>query len=154
IYIGRNGANSADQPAPGKGANADDLSRGSFGQQDPYIGSAQLPAGKTGSRTRTYYVAVSTHRSIPTTLHQQFLQSPSDQTVRLEPIDSVGRIVSDHLDQSGGETAQLAQDQYVDSSGALRSNFFDLANKQTLSASIVPFTLSDVPLFLSQAVPG
>jgi hypothetical protein len=154
IYIGRNGSPTSDLPAAGQGANADDLSRGSFGQQDPYVGTVQLPAGKTGSRTRTYFVAVSTDRSIPTTLNQTFLTSVGDQTVRLEPVDSIGRIVSEHLDQSGGETANLAQNQYVDSSGAVRSNFFDLANKQTLSSSIVPFNLSDVPLFLSQAVPG
>src|SRR5439155_22160677 len=46
IYVGRNGNNGPDEPA-GQGSSASDLSRGSFGQLDPFIGSVQLPAGKT-----------------------------------------------------------------------------------------------------------
>src|SRR5205807_2261794 len=122
---------------------------------DPFIGSVQLPAGKIGTlRTRTYYVAVSTDRSIPTTLNQQFLSTPSDSLVRVEPIDSVGRIVQDTLDAASGQTAQLAANQYVAASGTTQSTFFDTSNKQTLAANVVPFSLSDVPLFISERRPG
>ncbi|MBW8885870.1 MAG: hypothetical protein JF612_14090, partial [Planctomycetia bacterium] len=141
-----NGNQGSDQATTGS-----DLSRGSFGQLDPFIGSVQLPAGKIGtSATRTYYVAVSTDRQIPTTLNQQFLSTPSDSLVRLEPIDSIGRIVQDTVDQASGQTAQLAQNQYVDpTTGLIKSSIFDTTNKQTLSANIVPFNLSDVSMFVS-----
>ena len=65
IYVSNGSNNKADQPAPGQGLNANDLSRGSFSPLDPSIGPVQLPAGKTGSRTRTYYVAVSTSARFP-----------------------------------------------------------------------------------------
>jgi hypothetical protein len=110
----------------------------------------QLPAGKTESVTRTYYVAVSSSRSIPSSLNQQFLASPPDQLVRVEPVDSIGRIVQDTLDQSGGTTDRLAENQYTTSTGATKSTIFDLTDKQTLSANVVPFNLNDVSLFVSQ----
>jgi hypothetical protein len=157
IYIGRNSNNAADGPAAGQGSSASDLNRGSFGQLDPFIGSVQLPAGKIQANVlRTYYVAVSTDRSIPTTLNQQFLAQPNDSLVRLEPIDSIGRIVQDTLDAASGQTAQLPANQYEvnQTTAQTQSTFFNTSNKQTLAANVVPFNLADVPLFISERRPG
>jgi hypothetical protein len=157
IYVGRDGSNQADQPGASQGLNADDLSRGSFGQFDANIGSVQLPAGKTTAngpfRPQTYYVAVSTSRNLPTALDQTFNQSATAANVRLEPIDSLGRIVEDHLNGPfSSQTAGLADNQYIDpTTGAARSTFFDLADKKTLGANVQPFNLGDVSLFVSQA---
>ena len=56
LYIGRDSDIADDQPASGQGNDFDDLSRGSNGKLDPFIGSVQMPAGGPGSTTR-YYVA-------------------------------------------------------------------------------------------------
>ena len=46
IYVGRDSNIADDQPGPGQeGGDIDDLSRGSVGKRDPFIGPAHLPAG-------------------------------------------------------------------------------------------------------------
>ena len=55
-----------DLPAPLHGLDTDDLSRGSGGQLDPYIGTQQLPTG-------TYYVAISSDAQVPTEFEQFFV---------------------------------------------------------------------------------
>ncbi len=53
IYIGRDSNVADDQPGPGQeGGDVDDLSRGSVGKLDPFIGPAHLPAGSPSYRVR------------------------------------------------------------------------------------------------------
>ncbi len=94
VLIGRDSNLADDRPEPvlpaGDRAGVWDLSRGSVGLFDPFIGSVELPEG-------TYYVAVVSDQMLPDVL--------SVPTVRLEPIDSVVRIADDHIGSSGGSTA-------------------------------------------------
>jgi hypothetical protein len=78
--------------------DATDLSGGSFGALDPYIGPAFLP--ESG---HTYYVAVTTTAVAASAFDQALL--------RREPIESVDRIVEDHINpitQTSNPTSQLA----------------------------------------------
>ncbi|HAW28403.1 MAG TPA: hypothetical protein DCY03_09835, partial [Planctomycetaceae bacterium] len=84
-----------DQPGIGQGADADDITRGSFGTQDPYIGSVHLP------EAGTYYVAVSSNTRLATALEATYNGSNSNALVRLEPINSLQRIVEDHIGSQG-----------------------------------------------------
>jgi hypothetical protein len=45
IFVGSDSDVIDDQPGAGQGADFDDLSRGSIGKLDPFIGSVQMPAG-------------------------------------------------------------------------------------------------------------
>src|SRR5690606_15002415 len=55
VYTSRDSNVGDDRPAPlSGGGNLDDLSRGSPGGNDPFVGSVQLPVG-------TYYVAVTSN---------------------------------------------------------------------------------------------
>ncbi|MEZ6101434.1 MAG: NF038122 family metalloprotease [Pirellulaceae bacterium] len=66
-----NGSNVAlDRPAAGSGSSLTDLSRGSVGTQDPFIGPITLP---TGLFDGTYYVAVSSVAMRPRALDGAFV---------------------------------------------------------------------------------
>ena len=68
-----------------------DLLRGSFGTNDPFIGVSELNEG-------TYFVAVSNQTQVPADLGQFFQADPANPFLRLEPVDSVRRLVEDRLD--------------------------------------------------------
>jgi hypothetical protein len=85
-----------DQPDPTKAENLDDLSRGSAGTGDPYIGTAYL------LEKQTYYVAVTSTVATNTTLGQPL--------TRLEPIDSVSRVVEEHIDSGASSGIPVSQD--------------------------------------------
>lgn len=72
-----------------------DLSRGSFGTADPYIGSAELPEG-------TYYVAISNKFRTPAQLDQFTKRNATNPLVRLEPIDSTRRIAEEGFNNLNG----------------------------------------------------
>ncbi len=86
-----------DQPATGQGADTDDLSRGTFGTLDAFLGSVQMPAGAS----RTYYLAVSSNAQLPTVLTGPYLSSANNPLLRLEPVNSVQRIAEDHIGDQG-----------------------------------------------------
>ena len=95
-----------DQPAAGQGADTDDLSRGSVGKLDPFIGSVQMPAGIVpANSSRTYYIAVCSNAQLPTAMNATFTANPAQPLIRLEPVDSVQRIAEDHIGFSGYWTA-------------------------------------------------
>ena len=75
-----------------------DLLRGSFGTNDPFIGVSELNEG-------TYFVAVSNQTQVPADLGQFFQADPANPLLRLEPVDSVRRLVEDRLDRTYGGTA-------------------------------------------------
>ena len=77
------------------------FTRGSFGTNDPFIGVSELNEG-------TYFVAVSNQTQVPADLGQFFQADPANPLLRLEPVDSVRRLVEDRLDNTyGGTVIQL-----------------------------------------------
>ena len=100
VLVSRDSNVADDQPGAGQGANTNDLSRGSFGTQDAFIGSVQMPAGVPGTTT-TYYVAVSSNSQLPTALNGTFTGGASNTLVRLEPVNSLKRIAEDHIGFQG-----------------------------------------------------
>jgi hypothetical protein len=121
ILLGTDSNIADDQPAPGQGNNLNDFSRGSVGKLDPYIGSVTLPAGTPQTATTTnlnsppesgpgnspgqgavnnrytYFVAVSSNAFLPQALNARYQSNALNPLVRLEPINSVKRIVEDHI---------------------------------------------------------
>jgi len=98
ILMSRDSNVADDRPVPVGGSNLDDLNRGSLGSRDPYIGPAYLPEGN-----RVYYVAVTSVRATPQALSSVLGGSWSadreaNPLVRVEPIDSIARVVEEHVD--------------------------------------------------------
>ncbi|MFI4876860.1 MAG: hypothetical protein ACIALR_16025, partial [Blastopirellula sp. JB062] len=75
-----------------------DQTRGSLATTDPYIGTVHVPQG-------TYYVAVSSTAQISNQLSQFYEENPTNPLVRLEPVDSVQRIVEEHIGTNTTSTA-------------------------------------------------
>jgi hypothetical protein len=158
IFTGRDSDVAADQPGAGQGSDLDDLSRGSLGKLDSFIGSVQMPAGSaTGSgavsptgavaadpalQTR-YYVAVSSNRNLPAALDATFRDAATNTLIRLEPISSVTRIVEDHIGYDGYTSGG---NPIASTTGAV----IDISSTINLSTHVTPFTLSDVTLFVSR----
>jgi hypothetical protein len=167
IYVGRNSGVADDQPAPNSTSPLSNLSAGSLGNLDPFIGTVQMPAGEQGGTSETYYVAISSSAALPQALDGTFSANSANASVRLEPIDSVNRIVEDHVGSQGGETAQAPSTLTPLFNGTVdttASNFDPtqpiLATSQqaqqiaSLNTSAVPWTLGNVQLFVDQEPPG
>ncbi len=146
ILVSRDSNVEDDQPGTGQGADTADLSRGSFGTQDAFIGSVQMPAGVPGSTT-TYYVAVSSNSQLPTALNGTFTSGASNTLVRLEPVTSLKRIAEDHVGFEGYLSGNFNLPVPVPPTSSL----FDISSSISLSANVVPFTLNDVVLYTAQA---
>ncbi|MGY8768736.1 MAG: GEVED domain-containing protein [Pirellulales bacterium] len=123
-------------------ANAD-LSRGSTGNGDPFIGNISLPVG-------TYYIAVSNQGEVPVQMDQFFQANATNPLARLEPVDSVRRIVEDHIDFEFQSTANTPGNPYVDSDG---DGTLDSEDEDSLGIltndNRVSYHLGDFTLFLS-----
>ena len=141
IYVGRDSNIADDQPADGQGNDFDDLSRGSVGVLDPYIGSVQLPAGAPGSVTR-YYVAVSSNERLPAVLNATFQANAANPLIRLEPVSSVRRIVEDHI----GNTGYFSNDELI---APVTGPIIDVSSAIALETHIRPFTLDDLTVFVA-----
>ncbi|MFM7076095.1 MAG: leishmanolysin-related zinc metalloendopeptidase, partial [Planctomycetaceae bacterium] len=147
IFLGRDSDVAADQPAPGQGNDFDDLSRGSAGKLDPFIGTVQLPVGATTDNPTEYYVAIMSNATLPEVLDGTFRSGSTNAQVRLEPVNSVARIVEDHLGFTGyaSNGAMVAP-----KSGALFNVVApDSGPSIALSANVRPFNLGDVTLYVS-----
>src|SRR5690606_34456274 len=99
VLIGSDSNIADDQPTGLSGADNSDLSRGSAGALDPYIGVAELLEGE-------YYVAVANQSQIPTQLDQFAVANAANPLLRLEPIDSIRRIAEDRI----GDIARSTHD--------------------------------------------
>ncbi len=130
ILFGADSNIADDQPAALQGANMDDLSRGSAGVLDPYIGTQELPVG-------TYYLAISSAARIPREFDQFYTPTPVNPMLRLEPVPSVQRIVEDHIASTYVTTATATQIPVL----------FD-------NSRAVPYTLGDMVLFVSRDIDG
>jgi hypothetical protein len=115
-----------DQPGPLAGTNMNDLTRGSAGVLDPFLGTVHLPVG-------SYFAAMSNISRVPAELGQFSFANPSNPLLRLEPINSMRRIAEDHINSSGGSTADPP----------LIPVLLD-------NTSRVPWTLGDMTLYVSQ----
>ncbi|MBX7072480.1 MAG: NF038122 family metalloprotease [Pirellulales bacterium] len=139
IFVARDSSIADDQPLPLGNASANDLSRGSFGKLDAYLGSVQLPEGTN----KTYYLAITSNAQLPRALDQTFAPDAFNELVRLEPVNSVRRVVEDHIGASGYRTDAGG---LVDSStGAI----LPIGNPADVAANARPFTLADVALYVS-----
>ncbi len=85
IYLARNSNVNDDQPAPSSGSDVTDMSRGSFGKLDPYLGPVQLREND-GKR---YFLAVTPDSNLP-----EVLNNPR---VRIEPILAQDRLIDDRV---------------------------------------------------------
>jgi hypothetical protein len=99
VYIGRDSNVAEDRPGPLQGNDLDDLSRGSTGSKDPFIGPVELIEGQ-------YYAAMTSSALMPSVLDQFTTPFTTNPLVRLEPVNSVTRLAEDHVESSGGSTAQ------------------------------------------------
>ena len=148
IYVARDSNIEDDQPRQTEGVDFTDDLRGSVGELDPFIGSIQLPAGVVpAGSTNTYFVAVSQQSRLATALNGTFIGNSTNTTVRLEPVNSIQRIVEDHIGSIGylaGSEALGFQIQVDPVSPAL----FDVGNTIDLNTHVTQFTLGDVQLFV------
>ncbi|MEZ6078160.1 MAG: hypothetical protein R3C56_21545 [Pirellulaceae bacterium] len=99
VLVGTDSNIADDQAAPGQGSDLDDLTRGSAGTRDPFIGASELPSGN--------YTVVVTNNSRTAVALDQFQQAnATNPLIRLEPINSVRRISQDRFENSPlGETS-------------------------------------------------
>jgi len=112
-----------------------DLERGSSNNGDPYLGTVMLPAG-TPENPLTYYVAVSSQERSPIQMNQFFQSNAANTLLRLEPINSVHRIVEDHIGVPGYYTSAAEPD---------KTSIVDNGNAN-------PYVLGDFVIFMSQTV--
>jgi hypothetical protein len=134
ILIGRDSNISDDQPKGLDGADVDDLSRGTNGKLDPFIGPVELIGG-------TYRLAVFPNDVVPEAMNQYWEANPTRSLVRLEPINSVQRIAEERF--GNFDTPSAALGPVVD--------LFEFTGSDIDAKHIVPFHLGDVTLFVSQA---
>lgn len=129
-----------DQPRVGLGSDVTDLTRGSQGKRDAYLGPIELPQGD-------YTVAV-TNASLKNVNMDQFTDAngtPGSNLVRVEPLDSVQVISEDRFDPDNRPSRNLAP---VQESFALASASPSMPNAGGVGLpNSVPFNLSDVTLF-------
>ncbi len=90
ILVGGDSNIADDQPGSATSNDTGNLDRGSAGVQDPFIGATELLEG-------TYFVAVSNQSQVPAQLDQFTNAASLNPLLRLEPVDSVTRIVEDHI---------------------------------------------------------
>ncbi|TWT83914.1 Dockerin type I repeat protein [Planctomycetes bacterium CA13] len=141
VYVGRESNIEDDQPSDPTDPNTavSDLGRGSLGVKDAYIGPVHLPSGGT------YYVAVMSDRQLPSAMTGSFvadLDNDANAFVRLEPVNSVTRVVEDHIGFSG-----------YDSRGSLiapeTDQIFGIESVASLNTHIPQYRFEDVSLYLA-----
>jgi len=125
ILTARDSGISDDRGGPLEGADMDDLSRGSVGALDPYIGPFELPEGN-------YYLVVAPNSMLPAVLNQTLVANPVSTLVRLEPLPSVTRIFDAHF----GANAISTPPKYQFADGEEGQN-------------VIQYHLGDIPLFVS-----
>lgn len=118
-----------DQVAPTQEGNTSDLSRGSFGKRDAFLGPIELPAGD-------YILAIFNKSQTVAELVDKYTVSGVGDS-RFEPIDSVTRISEDRFD-----TMPILRQ-----TTAVPAERADLFATGALLTSAVPFNLSDVAMF-------
>ncbi|QDV27539.1 GEVED domain-containing protein [Aureliella helgolandensis] len=99
LILGGLGSNVVDdQASPLNAAGNADLSRGSAGNLDPYVGTYELPAGR-------YFVAMTNSSRMPEVIDQFTNPTSTTPLLRLQPIESIQLIAEEHVGFNGGSTA-------------------------------------------------
>ncbi len=141
VYVSREGNIEDDQQSP-SAPESYDLSRGSLGDKDPYIGPIHItPQGAN----QFYYVAVMSNRQLPTALMGVFQASMSNgenRLTRLEPVNSVTRVVEDHIGLVGYNSYGIPIEPET------TQGIFDLTDATTLSNHVVPYQFSDLVTYV------
>jgi hypothetical protein len=146
IFTGRDSNIADQQPRPNQGADLANLSHGSVGKLDPYIGTVQLPAGEVPSgNSHTYYIAISSDATLPAVLDATFDTSATQPLARLEPIDSINRVAEDHIGSEGGQTAQNPDS---------LTPLFPGTTPVELNTAAASFNLGNVVLYVDQGGPN
>ncbi|MFO0904297.1 MAG: tandem-95 repeat protein [Pirellulales bacterium] len=135
VAVGRDSNIADDQPEPLNGVDSDNLSGGSAGKLDPFIGPINLAT--TTADDEYYAVAVTSDARIPSVMDQFLVQNPTNSAIRLEPVNSVDRIAEQHFG-SGGGTAQAT------------ANAPQVPVLFNTTTGQVPYHLGDVVLFVSR----
>lgn len=150
ILIGRESNIEDDQPATGNANDLDDLLRGSIGKLDPFIGPVQLNAGTPGATTN-YTTALSSNSQLNQQLDQTFDETPKSALVRLEPVNSVTRIIDDRIGEQGYDSngANVAPFNANVNNVTPGGGLFDITDATTLGLRVQQFDLGDVPLFVN-----
>ena len=94
IVVGSDSNVAEDRPAPLAGSSSSDLTRGSAGALDPFIGPLEFPSGTAAGQ---YFVAVSSNTILPEGMEQFVNANPTNPLVRLEPLNTLDRIAEDHI---------------------------------------------------------
>lgn len=144
IWVGRESNIQDDLQLDGSG-KMNDLSRGSAGRKDAYIGPIHLTP--TTGDNDFYYLAVMSNQRAPGELLGYYGSTlPPDgtnrQNVRLEPANSVQRVVEDHIGFQGYSSngSPIAPE---------TNGIFDISSKTAINAHVTPFTLKDVVLYVA-----
>ena len=120
-----------DFAAPLRGSNVDDLSRGSAGVLDAFLGNIELPSG-------SYFLAITANEQASDYLAQYYrADAGGNPLTRVEPVNSIRKVIEDRF---GGSTTTAV--------GPLQTAFVGG------TTNTVPYNLSDVVLFVSQQAPG
>ncbi|MEM6469158.1 MAG: tandem-95 repeat protein [Planctomycetota bacterium] len=146
IFIGRESNVLSDQPSAPDGS-VDDLSRGSLGGKDPYIGPIHLTPGIDPNNPTFFYVAVMSDRQVPTPILGAFQSNATGGLTRLEPVTSVKRIIEDHIGFQGySSNGFTVAPENTD-------GLFDISTGAEVGVNVEPFTLQDVALFIATDEP-
>jgi len=118
VLIGNDSNIADDLPSSADDNSTDDMSRGSASVEDPFIGVAELAEG-------TYFVAVSNQQQVPLPLDQFFNANSLNPLLRVEPIDSVKRIIEDRIGSTGGGTGDTTETPLLFDDGSVLEHSFD-----------------------------
>ncbi len=129
ISSGLNSNILADRAGPLRGADNGDLSRGSSGTLDAYIGPVELRAGR-------YFLAVTNSGNVPGVYNTYTDANSTSPLVRLQPANNTRLIVEEHVGSTGGSTA----------AGPVVTDFMNSTD------NVVGWTLSDMNLYVSRDV--
>jgi hypothetical protein len=152
IAIARESNVQDDQPRPGFNLDLADLARGSAGKLDPFLGGIYLPAGTVPNQT-TYLVALMSDNRLPTAMTATLLAGSGQAQVRLEPVNSVRRIVEDHIGFVGytsGDPNALPPDLPPQHIAPETGAILDITDAVSLATHVRPFTFADVQLYVTQ----
>jgi len=126
VRVGQNSNILDDRHAAVSQATNADLSRGSTGTLDPYIGPVELPAGR-------YFLAVTNRTQVPTVLANRLNNAIGASNLRIGPVSSGRFIVEDRVG-----------DPLVSTVPPITTTFLDVQSR-------IEYTLGDVPFYMSRS---
>ncbi|APZ94408.1 GEVED domain-containing protein [Fuerstiella marisgermanici] len=130
-------------------ADIDDITRGSNGSADGFIGPVELISG-------TYTLAVFNNDRLPSVLNQFYVDNPTEPLIRLEPLNSTRRIAEERFYPStfvfNPVTGQIETGDFpITSASPPVTDLFEVNFGGDIDPQhVVPFHLGDVTLFVSQ----